>query len=169
LTIVFEKIMEEYSGVLSRVANTYEANAAIQQELFQEICVAIWQALNRYKGDANIKTYILKIAHNRCISHVSKEVTQFRSHSDEDAAQLIDNTIQSTQFDTEKVFMQSQQVQQLLSHIRDLPMPNRQVISLSLEGLSYDEIAEITGLKTNHVGVAINRIKQQLRGAITHE
>lgn len=161
--------MEEYSGVLSRVANTYEANAAIQQELFQEICVAIWQALNRYKGDANIKTYILKIAHNRCISHVSKEVTHFKSHGEEDAAQLIDNSIQLTQLDTEKVIIQSQQVQQLLSHIRDLPMPNRQVISLSLEGLSYDEIAEITGLKKNHVGVTINRIKQQLREAITHE
>jgi RNA polymerase sigma-70 factor (ECF subfamily) len=36
------------------------------------------------------------------------------------------------------------------------------IVTLLLEGLSYREIAEITGITVNYVGVKINRIKQAI-------
>lgn len=161
--------MKQYAGVLSRVASTYEANFDIQQELFQEICVAIWQALERFKGNANIKTYILKIAHNRGISHVTKEVSQIKSHAELDASAMLDKHPNVSHVDIENTAIQSQQLTKLLSRIRALQMPARQVISLYLEGLSYDEIAEISGLSKTNVGASISRIKHQLREAIADE
>lgn len=166
LKVSFEKILEEYSGVLSRVASTYEANISIQQELFQEICVAVWQAMGRFQNNSSVKTYILKIAHNRAVSHVAKEVTVVSNQSDELNTNDVSSSVRNC---IEQNVIQSQQIQSLLEHIRALPMPARQIISLSLEGLSYEEIAEITGLTTNHVGVSINRIKKQLREAISNE
>ena len=40
-------------------------------------------------------------------------------------------------------------------------------MTLLLEGLSYKEIAEITGLTVNHVGVKISRIKDTLEEMLT--
>ena len=40
-------------------------------------------------------------------------------------------------------------------------------MTLLLEGLSYKEISEITGLTVNHVGVKISRIKQVLEELLT--
>ena len=40
-------------------------------------------------------------------------------------------------------------------------------MTLLLEGLSYKEISEITGLTVNHVGVKISRIKQGLEEMLT--
>ena len=40
-------------------------------------------------------------------------------------------------------------------------------MSLLLEGLSYREIADITGITVNYVGVKISRIKQVLEDMMT--
>jgi RNA polymerase sigma-70 factor (ECF subfamily) len=39
-------------------------------------------------------------------------------------------------------------------------------MTMLLEGFSYKEIAEVSGLTVNHVGVRINRIKKHLRKKI---
>jgi RNA polymerase sigma-70 factor (ECF subfamily) len=44
---------------------------------------------------------------------------------------------------------------------------DRLIITLLLESLSYKEIAEITGLTVNHVGVKISRIKHAIEQRIT--
>ena len=44
---------------------------------------------------------------------------------------------------------------------------DRLIVTLLLEGLSYKEIAEITGITVNYVGVKITRIKQAIEQKIT--
>ena len=76
----FEDVFAQYGAILSRVANSYEANEAMQQELLQEIAIAVWQGLSRFKGDSSVKTYILKIAHNRAVTHVANQVKRLDTH-----------------------------------------------------------------------------------------
>ena len=47
--------------------------------------------------------------------------------------------------------------------IHNLPIDYRQVITLTLEGMSYTEIAEILGIGESNVGVRLNRARQMLR------
>jgi len=179
LNYPIEDILHQHSGLLSRVASTYEASESIRQELYQEICIAVWQGMARYKGDASIKTYILRIAHNRCISHVSKEAkiapsesfteqtdTDFNhTDSEDDAAAMYASNLPTP----EQTMLQSRQLEQLLAEIRQLKMPQRQVITLSLEGLSYQEIADITGVNSGNVGVMITRLKSELQRKLQDE
>jgi len=44
----------------------------------------------------------------------------------------------------------------------------RQVLTLTLEGLSYLEIAEVCGITKNHVGVLLQRAKTQLQQELKH-
>ncbi len=44
--------------------------------------------------------------------------------------------------------------------------PDRQVVVLHLEGLSYAEIEEVTGLSQGAVAVRLTRIRERLRKAI---
>ncbi|MBF7074262.1 sigma-70 family RNA polymerase sigma factor [Glaciecola sp. MH2013] len=166
--------MKEYGALLSRVATTYEANEAIRQELYQEICMACWQALPRFNEDASLKTYLLKIAHNRCISHVAKEAnrikssdisdtTENRSH-DPDPAEA---SRTASHLSVENQIIQSQKLSSLLTAVRELNITNRQIITLSMEGCGNKEIAEITGLTANNVGVSISRIKSELKNKMT--
>ncbi|WP_371195095.1 RNA polymerase sigma factor [Glaciecola sp. SC05] len=167
----FEHIIKEYGPLLSRVASTYEANESLKQELFQEICVAVWQSLQRFKGDASIKTYILRVAHNRCITHVSKQINSIKTVDWQESEQSPAHEVymSNSQIKVEHEVAQMQQLTKLLSLIRQLKLPARQVISLSLEGLSYHEIAEVSGLSANNVGVMIKRIKSDLNRQMHYE
>lgn len=50
----------------------------------------------------------------------------------------------------------------LYAAIHALPMFDRALVLLALDGLTYREIAEITGLTENHVGVSLTRARQRL-------
>jgi RNA polymerase sigma factor (sigma-70 family) len=47
--------------------------------------------------------------------------------------------------------------------VRHLPVAYRQVVTLSLEGLSYGEIAEVLGITESNVGARLTRARQMLR------
>lgn len=151
----FEELFRDYGALLGRVASSYEANDALQQELLQEIAVAVWQAMARFKGNSSVKTYILKVAHNRAVSHVASQVRapQTEAYEDENSPAAEGN------WSPEKAVEQHKSLERLLRAVRALPLPGRQVLTLSLEGLSYDEIADVCGLTTNHVGVLLKRAK----------
>ena len=154
----FESVLAEYGSLLSRVATSYEANSALRQELLQEMCLAVWQALNRFEGNSSLKTYVLRVAHNKAVDHVTYHAKQpFQEHFGGS------NDDQGTESDSpHKQAQQESQLNQLLNAVRQLPIPQRQVVTLSLEGLNYQEIADVCGLTKNNVGVMLNRAKKVL-------
>ena len=81
LSTDFSQVLREHAALLGRVAATYEANFHKRQELLQEITLAVWQALDKFKGDSSIKTYVLRVAHNKAITHVAYHAKQPRNDS----------------------------------------------------------------------------------------
>ncbi|KGJ98144.1 RNA polymerase, sigma-24 subunit, ECF subfamily [Thalassotalea sp. ND16A] len=156
-----EQQLQTHLPMLERIVASYEAIPAIQQELMQEVVLAIWSSFDKFKGDSAMKTYFARIAHNRCISHVDKAVKNLAEQ------ELSEHVCQSAFIDEQ--LSEQQKYQQLLAQIRQLPTMQKQVISLFLEGFSYQQIADVCGLTTSNVGVMLNRIKQQLSQFFTEE
>jgi RNA polymerase sigma-70 factor (ECF subfamily) len=69
----------------------------------------------------------------------------------------------------EQTLIQAERGERLLESIRQLPLPYRQVMTLILEDMSYEEIAETLGLTVDNVGVRVNRAKKQLKERLKHE
>ena len=122
------------------------------------MCLAVWQALGKFRGASSLKTYVLRIAHNKAVNHVAyhankpgeESYCEFSSHE----PRKEDNV--------EHQQSKSQQVERLLFHVRQLPIQHRQVVTMSMEGLSYQDIGEVCGLNTSNVGVILNRAKKTL-------
>jgi RNA polymerase sigma-70 factor (ECF subfamily) len=57
---------------------------------------------------------------------------------------------------------QQQKIQLMLGQIRQMPIQTRQVVTMSMEGLSYDEIADACGISRSNAGVVLNRAKKVL-------
>lgn len=150
-----EAFLRDHMGLLFRVAASYEAIPALREDLLQEIVVAVWQASTKFEGRSSFKTFALRVAHNRAISHVARESRRPVS------APLLDTHPDPGVGPEQLVEKQSEQ-EQLLSAIRQLPVAQRQILGLALEGLSYQEIAEVLGITANNVGVRLNRAKKQL-------
>ena len=153
---LFEATIAEHRKSLARIVATYERIPALQQELHQEILLAIWKALAHFKGESSIHTFIYRVAHNQAISHVNKNANKPR-HED-----LSTSVIDESNDPIKHVF-QSERIKRLFDAMHQLPLVQRELLSLSLEGLSYKELAEVTGISETNVGARLNRAKTALR------
>lgn len=153
----FDEIYSRDAAGFMRIARLYGGPDA--EDLYQEIAMAIWLALANFRGQCSTRTYAFRIAHNRGLSYRSGRFQRDSAaeplHEEPAAPETMDRTVQ-----------QADRFQQLMNALKQLPDNMQQVIALSLEGFSYDEIAGVTGLTRSHVGVLLNRGKQRLQTLI---
>jgi len=138
------------------MAGSYVRDSDEREDLFQEIVIAIWRALPRFRGECSERTFLFRIAHNRCLTHVARRrpAAPFVEH---------DSDAQDPQPTVEAQLAEEQQRERLSSAVRALPLGYRQVVTLMLEGLSYREIAQVLGISESNVGVRLNRARQLLK------
>ncbi|MGX5173134.1 RNA polymerase sigma factor [Aliikangiella sp. IMCC44653] len=153
--LLFEETLNQYHPMISRVVSSYERNKALQEELYQEISMALWKALAQFNQQSALKTYVLSICHKRAVSHVAKYAKEpFQ-------VEIEDFDFVGEDCPSEKM-SKNQKMQKLVRAIHCLGMSDRQLVTLSLEGLSYKETAEILGISVSNVGAKLNRAKQKL-------
>jgi len=151
-----EAFLAANMGLLVRVASSYEAIPALREDLVQDIVLAVWQASKHFEGRASFKTFALRVAHNRAITHVGREARRPVGTEYEEVHAAPGGG-------PEDLLTRRQAQERLVRAIRRLPVSQRQVLSLALEGLSYEEIAEVVGITRNNVGVRLNRARNALK------
>jgi RNA polymerase sigma factor (sigma-70 family) len=155
----FTALLGLHGPALGRLAGTYTRDRADREDLYQEIAVAIWRALPRFRGECSERTFVFRIAHNRGIAHLARRRLPFTDMSEE-----IDFADEAP--DPEQTLARDQQQQRLLEAVNRLPLGYRQVVTLTLEGLGYGEIAEVLGITESNVGARLTRAREMLRGLV---
>lgn len=158
---LFEEVTSSCTGLISRIALSYEADQALRRELIQDILLAIWLALPNFRGDSSLKTFVASIAQKRCISHVSKRAKEPRQV--ELSADLVSATPPP-----DEVALKNDQKRRLVESIQLLPIPQREAIVLCFEGFSYGEMADILGITANAVMLRCQRAKATLKSIMEH-
>jgi RNA polymerase sigma-70 factor (ECF subfamily) len=153
---LFASLFEQSRPGIRRLCYGYLNSASDVDDLFQEIMTNVWKSLPDFRGEAQLNTWVYRIAVNTALIHGRRRRPSVELHD------MPDQRV-STQRDLE----QQEQLQSLHRAISQLGDQDRLIVSLLLEGLSYKEISEVTGLTINYVGVKISRIKQALEQLIT--
>ena len=124
------------------------------EDVVQEAFTAWWQ-----KGDVadNAKAYLYAIVRNRCVDILRRQGRQAEQLQPEDAAGAISD---------EEAVDRSALEAQLWEAVDRLPAKRRELLLMSKrDGLSYEQIAEATGLSVNTVRNQISRALQSLRNS----
>ena len=163
LGMSFEDCLREHGPALWRVVASYAARGPEHDDLAQEVLVAVWQALPRFRGESSLKTFVLRIAHNRCLSLAWQRARRPSPSTNElvhipDPRPAIDDQVAARQ-----------RTERLFEHIRTLPFGQRQVLTLALEGLSHAEVAEVVGITVENVAVRLGRAREALRHSLERE
>ena len=122
------------------------------EDLFQDILIALWQGLDSFRGESNIRSWIYRISLNTCISAERKR----RRRRESTRLDMNINLFSDTDED-------SRQAQMLRARISKLGVFDRAIILLWLENLSYEEIGAIVGITAKNVSVRLVRIREQLK------
>src|SRR5947209_9861059 len=121
----------------------------------QEILMALWRALPRFRGESSLRTFVLQVAHNRSITFATRR-RPFADLPEEgllpDPAPLVEERL-----------IEQQDRDRLFRAIRRLPEAQRQAVMLHLEGLSQRETAALQEPSEGNVGARLARARKGLR------
>jgi RNA polymerase sigma-70 factor (ECF subfamily) len=147
----FTKIYNQYKDKVYRICLGYTNNEDEAKDILQETFINVWQNLDSFRNEANIGTWIYRIASNKCLRSLENKKRQ----------QKLNHSIVQEQDSQPKNF-QGQKIEFLRKIIRQLPELERIIITLAMEDVKQEEIAEIVGLSHANVRVKTHRIKQKL-------
>jgi RNA polymerase sigma-70 factor (ECF subfamily) len=147
--MMFEDIYKAYWQKIFRLCMGYVNDYALAQDMTQETFIIVWQQLPKFRNEANISTWIFRIASNNCLRQIEKQ-NRFPK------AELPINLKEDKEENIEP------QIQFLYKCISELLETDRIIISLELENVKQSEIASIVGLSEANIRVKIHRIKEKL-------
>jgi RNA polymerase sigma-70 factor (ECF subfamily) len=153
---LFKRWLQDCSGLVFKVARAFAPTEADRQDLIQEILLQLWRSIPRYEGKAKGSTWVYRVAMHTALAWRRKEVQRR-------VPQVSLFEVPETAAADDLLTAQRRElVESLYAAIRQLPKVDACVVMLSLDGLSYREMAEILGVSENHVGVKLSRARERL-------
>jgi len=157
----FDEVLREHGPALWRAIASYAPPGAERDDLAQDVLLSVWQALGRFRGDSSLKAFVLRIAHNRGLSLAWRRSKL--QHAE------VDDQLRDPKPLPDERLAAAQQHERFLKHLRTLPLGQRWVLALALEGLSHAEIAAIVGITKENVAVRLGRAREALKQSMEKE
>jgi len=147
-------------------------------DVSQEVFFAVYCKLQRFRGDSALKTWIYRIAIN-CATNRSRWWNRLRrrgtvsldEHLNRDEGRTFSESLESGGRTPEQALMLQETRGCIQRSLLSLPVQQRVVIIMrEIEGLSYEEIAELLQISLGTVKSRIARgreeLKRRLNGAL---
>lgn len=139
-------------GIIHKICRMYRDTAEDREDLFQEITYQLWKSYPAFKGESKVSTWMYRIALNTAIAALRKKRPEL------EYAEMLPDLAEEAK--SEELELRQER---LFAALRQLDDGEKAIITLYLEDLSYRQIADITGISENNVGVKMSRIKTKIQ------
>ena len=141
-----------------KVARSFAQGETEVGDLRQEMMFQLWVSLPRYAGQAKPSTWIYRVCLNTALTwRRGVQRRERRREPDADITRLAADAATPAEAAGHQDL-----VEQLYAALQAMAPSDRALVLLMLDGLAYREIAEVTGLTENNVGVALTRARKRL-------
>ncbi|HVL88683.1 MAG TPA: sigma-70 family RNA polymerase sigma factor [Actinomycetota bacterium] len=155
-------LIEQMYGTALRLTR----NPSDAEDLLQETSLKAYQAFGQYESGTNLRAWLYKIMVNTFISSYrkSKRQPQTVPEGDNEDFSLFDTLAAATHETPEAVILDQIPDEQVKAALESLPDQFRMAVLLAdVEGFSYKEIADITGVSIGTVMSRLHRGRKQLQ------
>jgi len=155
----FLELVHENRARILKICRVYAWNREDQDDLYQEILVQIWRSLPSLKEAAHADTWLYRVALNTAITFLRKRAARKAAFTFSFDHVQIRRMADEQQGDRPE---DSGQLAALYESIAKLDEVEKALITLFLEDLNYEQMAEVLGISPSHVGVMLHRVKKKL-------
>jgi RNA polymerase sigma-70 factor (ECF subfamily) len=161
----FRLVITEHKDLIFRIIMKQVGDPIIADELAQEVFVKSYFGIKKFRGNAKLSTWLIRIALNETNSYFASKRFKEKKHNE--------------QFDTEKHGSHTDESKEEQEHettyrhsllraaLANLTSPFRETLTLcSLEGKSYEEAAEILEIPLGTVRSRLNKARLLLKELI---
>ncbi|WP_306574384.1 RNA polymerase sigma factor RpoE [Oligella urethralis] len=162
----FELLVSKYQRRILRLLGRILYNQSDVEDVAQETFLKAYRALPKFRNESAFYTWLYRIAVNTARNHLSSKQNQLfvsdqLESQDGETFSLLDNL---TDGETPETHMHNREILEALqAALDDLPEQLRQAIVLrELEGLSYEEIADVMDCPVGTVRSRIFRAREAI-------
>lgn len=152
----FLKILSDYQGIIHKVNLIYFRSEIDKKDNFQEVVYQLWKSFLSLNDRSKPASWIYAVAINTSITRIRKDRK----------VEYYDSVPEIAYTDPGRDIEYMIDYQRLLTALYKLAEIDRSIILLYMEDYSYEEIAEIVGIKASNVGVKIYRLKNKLQNQL---
>jgi RNA polymerase sigma-70 factor (ECF subfamily) len=184
----FAELIDKYSSMLLRVAQTYTPSRAVAEEVVQETWLGVINGLERFEGRSSLKIWIFKILTNTAITRGSRErrsvpFSSLAGHERDGGESSVDPDrflapdhdrwpghweLGPTAWPTpEERLLAGETRDVILGAIDELPYNQRTVITLrDIEGWPSEEVCDALELSEGNQRVLLHRARTKVRAVL---
>ena len=167
----FEQLVAEHTSDVYALLYRLTSDAEEARDLTQETFLRAFQSISRFRGDANLKTWIYRIAVNQARNRWrwwrrrKRDVTVSLDATDDRHAQPLAATLRNDDaIDPEQETLAKEREGQLREALLGLRRSYREAVILrDVEGFSYEEVADTLQISIGTVKSRISRGRLEMR------
>lgn len=161
----FNQIVNTYTERLYWHIRRFLCSHEDTNDLLQDIFIKVWAALPSFRRDAQLYTWVYRIATNEVLNHLRRQ--KVRAMISLDSA----TNILAKKIDEDPYFNGDKMQRELHKAMLKLPEKQRIVFSLRyFDEIKYEDMSQITGTSTGALKatyhIAYNKIKKELETLI---
>ncbi len=166
----FRELVRDYQRPVYNLVYRMLGDREEARDISQEVFVSVFKAIGRFRGDARLSTWIYRIATNHCRNrwkylgrrqygrNVSYEETYERAETPVLGERLPRPDREAEGHQMERAIQQA--IASLDDDFREL------IVLRDVQGLTYEEICEVTGLPSGTVKSRLHRARVTLKERI---
>lgn len=155
----FNSLFDQYYASVLRLCKGYfGGDEAVASDCAQETFLKAWEALDGFRGDSALSTWVYRIAVNTCLLHLRKQSTR----------KELPTTVFPVVIQENESMADEDKVQKMYACIQKLDEKQKLITLMMLEGVEYPDIAQVVGITEEALRVRIHRIKKNLTKCVEH-
>lgn len=152
---LFRQVTDTCMPLISKLCYCYTSTHDDFEDLRQDVLINVWRGLAGFRNESTLPTWIYRITLNTCVATLRHET--MRQHPTLDEALAASRTDEA-----DTTYADADNVRTLYRLIKSLNPIDRGILMMWLDERSYDEIAEVMGMKRNTIATRIRRAKEEL-------
>jgi len=165
----FETIIKNTKSLVAQISYRMINNNEDRRDIAQEVYLKAFNQLANFRFQAKLSTWIGQITYNTCLNYLEKNkivlITPGKEETDEEVLDNINSKLDSTlSNETESVVLKNEITDILTKAVEELQPLYKTLITLyHTDGLSYEEIGQITRLPSGTVKNYLFRARKSLK------
>ena len=158
---VFNEIVETYSERLYWHVRRFTCSHEDTDDLLQDIFIKIWKALPSFRGEAQLYTWVFRIATNETLNFLRKEKVRSLLRFQNADAEI------ERKIDSDPYFNGTQAERALSKEIAKLPEKQRIVFIMRYyDDMPYEDISQVLDTSVGSLKASYHITQQKIREAL---
>ena len=163
----FSEVVARYKAKIYNYIYRMTGSADDAEDLTQEVFIRMYTSIDSFRGQSSLNTWLFRIAGNLCIDRFRRTKNRIPAYSldepvGEDAAPT--HEVADRTYEPHRLLENVEMAEQIQDALAKLPEKLRATLLLhDIEGLPYEEIAQVVGCPLGTVKSRLFNARMQLR------